>query len=449
MPSDTLDSALPLPLTPFELMMLVEDRPEYPMVAVVDLELSGPIDRKKFEQAFQLALARHPLLSARVEMKNNRPVGWVPAEPPQIEWEETNTASPVGLPLDLSQTVGLRLKMIRNGQQTRQIVELHHACCDGTAIFQFLQEGYVHYANLTTGSKNPIILNELSPQNLSERNHFASDASSPWQRLSRFGFGMREAIKFSLRKISLLRSEQANLEAPTLQNHITFHGNGTLLACLRKAAATNSTTLNDLLLRDLLLTIAQWNASHENQKNDHLYRLVVPCDLRTPIHATLPACNIMGYAFITRQSHDCNRSPATLQGIRDEMRFIREKNASLYFIRGLEFCQRFLGGIRSLAKPNHCFATALVSNIGNPKQSFFAQLPNSNGKVTIGGLTLESVVAFPPLRQNTRIGIVLNTYANRLAIGLHYDAKSMSPAEGQQFQDNFLQNLEATASESN
>ena len=55
-----------LPLIPFERYMLVDDRPGYPMSFVFVVELAGTPDRTALEAAFQAALARHPLLSARL-----------------------------------------------------------------------------------------------------------------------------------------------------------------------------------------------------------------------------------------------------------------------------------------------------------------------------------------------------------------------------------------------
>lgn len=439
------DSILPLELTPFEWMMLVEDRSDYPMVAVIELQLQGEVDREQFEAAFNRTLQRHPLLTACVASPAGKPPQWVAAEPPKIDWQTAIEATPVGLPIDLRQTAGLRMRMVCDGLSTRQIVELHHACCDGTGIFQFLQELYLGYANLTAAETQPLELVECLPEQLRGRNHFPISATGSWQRLSRFAFGVREAVKFSLKKIAPLRSEPFAAEPVDNlgRQRTAYHLGSELLARLRRAAATSHTTLNDLLLRDLLLSIAEWNQGLGQKQVT--YRLLVPCDLRTEEHQRLSASNVMGYSFVTRRSQDCNRSTATLEGIRDEMRFIREHNASLYFIRGLEFCQRYLGGIRSLAKPNHCFATAMVSNLGNPAQSFFSQLPSQQGKIRVGQLSLEKVVAYPPLRKNTRIGMVVNTYGNQLTIGLHCDPRSLSAADGQKFAELFQRNLAATA----
>ncbi len=446
----SLGPIFPLPLSPFELMMLAEDRPDYPMVAVIEIVFRGEVQRDPWERALQLVLKRHPLLTARVESKKGRPTSWVATDLPKIAWQNTEAEPQVAAPLDLSKTAGLRLHMICSDQHVRQRLELHHACCDGAGAFQFLQELYLSYAHLVSKKEGPVALEELSPEHLPERNHFASNSSGALERLARCAFGIREAAKFTLKKISPLRTEPVGHDSTRVMHpFLTLHGSRRQLARLRTASASQGTTLNDLLLRDLFLTIVQWNQNHQAATTNPRYRLLVPCDLRTPEDVRLPACNVMGYSFLTRRESDCNRSPATWEGIRDEMRFIREQNASLYFIRTIEFCHRFLGGIRSLAKPHRCLATALASNMGNPAQTTFSLLPKRNGKILLGDLEMEKIVAYPPLRQNTRVGIVANTYANQLSIGIRYDGISMSSVEGERFKELFQQNLEQTAAANN
>ena len=51
-----------LPLTDFELFMLLDDRASHPMNFFIHLEFDGQIDRAAFERALAAALFRQPML---------------------------------------------------------------------------------------------------------------------------------------------------------------------------------------------------------------------------------------------------------------------------------------------------------------------------------------------------------------------------------------------------
>src|SRR5262245_1909121 len=85
--SDRKEASLfPLRFTPFELYFWLERRPDYPPVFLIRLECCGMLDRGAFEQAFLMAHARHPLLSARIELDHRGRPMWRAGEPPPIEW---------------------------------------------------------------------------------------------------------------------------------------------------------------------------------------------------------------------------------------------------------------------------------------------------------------------------------------------------------------------------
>ncbi|MEZ6088814.1 MAG: hypothetical protein R3C05_12470 [Pirellulaceae bacterium] len=67
---------LPLHLSAFEDYMVWDDRPEYPMTFVVQMEFDGQIDRRAMEEALTLALQRHPLLQAIVQPAKGRRDCW-------------------------------------------------------------------------------------------------------------------------------------------------------------------------------------------------------------------------------------------------------------------------------------------------------------------------------------------------------------------------------------
>ena len=62
----------PIPLTAFEAMMFVDDRPGYSLSCAAELRFDGVIQRELLDAAFQQAIRRHKLLRAVVVKQGDR-----------------------------------------------------------------------------------------------------------------------------------------------------------------------------------------------------------------------------------------------------------------------------------------------------------------------------------------------------------------------------------------
>lgn len=433
----------PLPLTPFERMMLVEDCSGYPMVATVEFSFSGNFDRKVLEQAYATAIASHPLLRARVAKRLFRSPMWIAGEVPELEFSvESERCGPQRI--DLQKSSGLLLRVVEAADHVKLQLHVHHACCDGNGILTFLQDVLLAYHQQVAGE--PPQLAAVNFDKLPARNEFPLTSLPIGQWLSRTAFGIREAVKFTLRSIVPLASKIDRSGKEAGFHQISLMSEAELLKELRKVAVREGVTLNDLLLRDYLATLGDWQRQPKAAvEAGGRFRLLVPCDLRTEQHAELPATNVLGYAFLTRDIADCVHSADLLENVQVEMAFIRETNASLYFLRCLDVAARIPGGITGIGRSRGCFSTSLLSNLGDPSKYLTRALPRQSGKIAVGELVLERIVAYPPLRAETRAGIVLNIYGNRLTLGLVCDACYLSESSAQEFAQRFLQMLQKTA----
>ncbi len=129
------ESPFPLRLAPFELMMLLDNRPGYPMVFSIDCDFSGSICQEHFDTAVSLMLRRHPLLTARVENIGRYP-HWVRADAvPAVTWsaEEPGPLTNAELTFDIRREPGLRIVVYRSLGRVRIRWHVFHACCDGIA----------------------------------------------------------------------------------------------------------------------------------------------------------------------------------------------------------------------------------------------------------------------------------------------------------------------------
>ena len=174
-------------------------------------------------------------------------------------------------------------------------------------------------------------------------------------------------------------------------------------------------------------------------------RLLIPCDLRSADDRSTPAANIMSYAFLNRRGRDCEDAAVLLRGIQSEMDYIRREKASLYFIRTLEVLCWIPAGMRLGARTHDCFATCLLSNLGDPTRLFAARFPRERGQLRVGDLILEHISAYPPLRPQTHAGVIVGMYTNELSICFRFDAGHFSKDDGECFADGYVRRLEESA----
>src|SRR6056297_3187046 len=83
----------PLPLTTFEKFLWRSDTAQIPMVFRVMMRLDGTANRQLLQEAFDLAVARHPLLNSVVQDQSGIPVWNLAQKPPQLQWETPEQAA--------------------------------------------------------------------------------------------------------------------------------------------------------------------------------------------------------------------------------------------------------------------------------------------------------------------------------------------------------------------
>ena len=194
---DARSSERSLPLSPFERMMVADDDADYPMVAIVELTFRGSVQRALLERAITVALERNPLLRSRIEKSVWGRSRWVPTRPGPFHFVESAENPPVGSHLDLRREPGMRLALAGDESQSRLIVEVHHACCDGIGVFQFLEDILVGYANECSPGDDRVVMRSLDPDRLRRRNHFGWNSVSFGQWLYHLYFGLRIVLQFS------------------------------------------------------------------------------------------------------------------------------------------------------------------------------------------------------------------------------------------------------------
>jgi hypothetical protein len=446
-PASDPHELFPLPLTPFEAYMVADDQPDYPMTFVVQLQFDGRADRETFTAALAIALARNPLLTARLTPADGKDPNWVAGDQTAVLDFDTNDTPLTGgccRPIDLHFDSGLR-SWVRTGDDVSSMTfQFHHACCDGVGAFHFIEDLLVAYAH-QHDDRGPA-LRPLDVTRLARRGEFDIPHRSFVERLYDTWVTIRESSKFFLSGTQPLAapSDIAEPVATDDEGYLQHRFAPDISKRLRQAARRQGVSLNDLLLRDLFLVVRNWNRQHTEKPRRGPLRINMPASLRSRDERTLPAANRMSFAFPARKTSACDSPDELLQSIREETRVTVRDRLTLYFIGILAAANSF-GVLRRSLRGNRCFATAVLTNMGDPTRRFVAQLPRRDGLVVAGDLTLTNNSGVPPIRHLTRAVFSLGDYGKRLTISLRCDPRSFSPADTRRLLEKYTRQLAKSA----
>ncbi len=443
--------SFPLPLTPFERYYLADDSPEYPTTIPVEVLLSGALEEAAFRRALARNVSRHPLMHSLVA---DGPAGpqWLACEglAPFLDWAEAGTPidHPDGEFIDLRKFPGLRIWVRTSPNEARLLIQLHHACCDGIATLQFIGDLLALYAEEQQGLPTNSLLDDLPIERLLDR--AAVDTSAPgfapwyaglrdlWVTARVWGrvlFRRSCALAPPVRRDR--RNDPSAAQSPA-REFLAFETH--LLSAeqtrqLKKGAAARSVSTNDLLLRDALVTIRQWNASAGGRRTG-------PCRINMPVYVRgrsvppMPASNGIGFSFVTVDP-DQKSDEAILDLVREQTQQIKQWKLALYFLGGLAAASNYPRLIRWVLKRDRPLATMVLSNLAQVLTT--SPLPRrEDGRLICGNVVLEHIAGVPPVRPLTRASMVVMEYGGQLAIALRCDTHAFRPQDTRALLDAFV-----------
>ena len=450
----SVTALFPLPLTTFEKYMLWDDRPEYPMVFALQLKLCGELRRAVFESSLAEALLHHPLLCATVKESAQSGPTWRLAEGlgPVVDWDALGVAigNPRGERIDLSSEVGLRI-WVRQGDGAAEVtLQFHHACCDGIGALRFVGHVLAGYGMRTASADRRPTLQRSDPAGLLRRGQFAAQPPAEGSRARAVWASVRDGLRWVGRRPTILcprgvtTPAAASLPFPETYRH-TFDASET--ERIRQAGTRRGATVNDLLLRDMFQTLHQWNAGRESGSAEHWLRIAVPVNLKTGDDDRMSAANGVSYTFLTRLGSQCADSQELLRSICRETDVITRRRRAVLFLRGFQLMERIPGAIPLYMRANRCFATVVLSNLGDLSRHFGAQFPCEKGKIVAGNVILEEVFGAAPVRANTRATFLIGRYGERLWVCVRCDPRVFPAADAHRLLSSYVDRLKRTVAE--
>lgn len=438
-----MSDVFPLPLAPFEEYMLQDDRPGYRMTFLVEQSFAGEIDRTAFEAGVAEASRRHPLLRAFVQRRFLRRWQWTSADGvlPPVEWGALD--QPVRFPddpgIDLRLEVGVRF-FVRVGEgRSRLISQFHHACCDGMGAIQFLSDLFAAYTRaLFPTAEKPPAYQPVDEAHLSRRNDLRvhHDQTMPWRRLCLKTLGY--CWKYGAHApVSIAQSPSGETPLP-YPGTLTKTLNASVQRKLRQVARRWDVTINELLVRELMLTIRDWNQRRTPLQEHDSISILVPTNLRNMDHDHMSAANVMSYVAFQRTAAELRQPQQTLESINEESRFYKRWRYGAAFLDGLRVLRWMPGLLRFILSRKRSLSTAILSCIGDPSLAITANFPvNEDGNPVLGNLVFDDLNTAPPIRPGSHAAFTTWHFSNKLRLGVRCDPQRFTLESAQSLLDLF------------
>jgi NRPS condensation-like uncharacterized protein len=440
-----------LPLEPFEEYFLRDDRPGRPMVWPLILDFRGHIDRKAFEQALADTLVYEPLLTSLAERKRGR-YYWTPSPArTNVEWLDSaqpkpGTPSVRIAPVCLQREPGLRIVACTGDDSVQIRCYFHHACTDGVGGIRFMFNVFARYGALL-GDDEGLSPADPDPAAVARRGELAIELPEKISAATIIRSITVETYKWLAIRPRPLAALKRRPAEP--QNPITLRGevSAELFDRLRIVARSHESSVNDLFLRDMFLTVCDWNSRTQKMRDRDVIRILMPTNLRKAMHASLPAANVLGYAFLSRRVSDCRDPDALLRHISGETKFIRAWSLGAMFLDGLKAMRRIPGAVRLLTSNRFCHSTCVVSNLG-PLHALATQRRFRRAMtIQTGELELIGAYAAPPVRPHTWASLAVIGVQGKLCLAMNIDLNQVAERQGQEFFDLYHRRLQQTAAQ--
>lgn len=443
------EPVFPLPVSSFEHYMFLDDVPPYPMCFVLVLHLKGDLDRTAFESAFESSVQIHPLLRARLQVGgHDGSFQWVVEPPcrPILNWHDDDR--PIDCShetgIDLRSEAGLRVWVRRPEHATRITLQFHHSCVDGLGAVQFVGDLLAAYAQRTAAPGDlprMIRTTELGQLRLREESGRVRDKRTHTRGRSALRVIRRLHRLLSRRPIPLAIPADDSLRDQTFPPFVTEVLNRETCHAVAKFAQSRGATANDVYLLALFLTIREWNRSHEPERPHRWLRIGMPLSMRSSLHVGMPACNRVSLMFLSRRPYECDDPQELLRSIHRDTDEIINRQFGRIFLAGIRYLCRMPRVFGAILAGKACFTTMVLANIGDIRRTFPARFPVRDGKCLAGNVVLERLDGAPPIRQGTRAGITLGTYAGELVVNLQCDPRLYSQATAERFLQHFTDQI--------
>lgn len=394
----------------------------------LEVRLGGTVVEDRLRQAVGVALASHPRARARAIIARQRGARyeWEITPAPDVDPLDvvvcsdddalrTARADLQSLAVPLVTSPPLRIRLARHHDGDVVMLNVHHAAGDGIAALGLLRSIARAYA----GRADPV------PHTPAEEVQIPAP-SGRWAQLRALAGELRQAAP---RSVHLVPSGG--------QDHPGYRLHHLVLDTAQTAAlatkADPGTTVNDLLLAGLHLTLDSWNSEHGGP--DGRLSVLMPVNLRPTSSWHEGFGNFTFMVPVATRPRDRGDATATVSTIRRRTRRIKDERTPATAVRLLNVLQHLpLPAKRSIARlatSERVIPTAILSNLGR-----------LDADLDFGPALRASEVWFsPPTRMPMGLAIGVVTAGGRLHLVFRYRHPLFGPADITGFADRYVATL--------
>lgn len=173
--------------------------------------------------------------------------------------------------------------------------------------------------------------------------------------------------------------------------------------------------------------------------------MLVPINIRTDFHRTIPCANIVGYIFSDRRPVDCDRSEPFIQSIQKNIVKCKNFNSGSTFIKAIKVLGKIPGFMSMMTSDNKCHCSVILSTVGNICKSCQQEDYRQNDDIRIEHdqypLQLFRMLGAPPTRPHTPISIGVMQRQGEAFISCRYDLNVMTEETMLEFYNMFVDEM--------
>jgi NRPS condensation-like uncharacterized protein len=369
-------------------------------------------------------------------------LSWVPAPTtPSIDWDsiEKPLNYPNGVAIDLRTEPGIRV-WGREGKGSCDLwFQFHHACCDGLSAVFFLLRLGENYDHLVHNRKLPSVSTATNIGLLQKRDKYHQ---SLFRNILIMPYFLKRVITALVRPAPPIALPRRSHQGARLAKHIPVFASLTIgeteTQLISQKAHQQDVSVNDLLVRDLLLALNDWN-----QKNDEAsvrnIGIAIPVDMRPLLDG-----DALG-PFYAASMHFINRSPkklrnpdSLLRSVHKELKRQRLWEQGLFFIWTLKLYGLFKNGIKHAIQSRGALASAALSNMG------IIPLPAQQGDDYLyrsGDVAVKSIIGIPPIQHGMHACFQVATYGGKMHLSVQVDPHSFDNDDAQELLGLFVSHI--------
>lgn len=343
--------------------------------------------------------------------------------------------------IDLSMETGTRFYAASGCEESTLIIQFHHSCSDGLEVTRFFRDLLAAYAD-PSKTVQPVSLEQCGTM-IKGRNR------KPFWFSPRMPGRMWRAFLMARRTpVSLIPHKSCAPETPL---HSDFPSAiwQTLgpedTSFLTQAASRQRVTLNDLLLRDLLLTLADWRGHGGIAGQNGWVRILVPVIMKKTAGSTSQRTDPISMLFLDLHTEEI-ASPNLLGKIHWAMKAKILGGDGELFLKVVALGRRLRGGLSKHLRANKCLFTTIFSNLGKvPLCAPHAHQPGPAGAPLTGGLALEGMQAVHVIRRHSPVNFVVMTVDGSLSLTMTFDSRVVQRTEAETLFQRLLERIRDSA----